>query len=57
MDVGGNQLVEHILNIAEILINVPLDGLHLLLGVDLGNTGFFILGCFIVRVIVRVTVR
>ena len=51
MDVGGNDLVEHILDLAEILLNVPLDGLHLLPGVDLGNTGFFILGHFAVRVI------
>jgi len=52
--------VEHILDLAEILLDVSLDGLHLLLGVDLGNTGFFILGHFAVRVIaviVRVTVR
>ena len=35
MDVGGNDLVEHILNFTEILLNVPLDGRHLLLGVDL----------------------
>ena len=60
MDVWRNQLVEHILDLAEILLDVSLDGLHLLLGVDLGNTGFFILGHFAVRVIaviVRVTVR
>ena len=60
MDVRGRQLVEHILKLAEILLNVSLDGLHLLLGVDLGNTVFFILGHFTVRVIViivRVTVR
>ena len=44
--------MEHILKLAEILLNVSLDGLHLLLGVDLGNTVFFILGHFTVRVIV-----
>ena len=26
MDVGRNQLMEHILELAEILLNVPLDG-------------------------------
>ena len=60
MDVRGGQLMEYMLEITKILLDVSLDGLHLLLGVDLGNTGFFILGCFIVRVIViivRVTVR
>ena len=52
--------MEHILELTEILLDVPLDGLHLLLGVDLGNTGFLILGRFAIRVIViivRVTVR
>ena len=52
--------MKHILKLAEILLDMPLDGLHLLLGVDLGNTGFFILGHFTVRVIVtivRVTAR
>ena len=43
MDVGGNDLVEHILDLAEILLNVPLDGLHLLPGVDLGITEFFLI--------------
>ena len=52
--------MEYMLEITKILLDVSLDGLHLLLGVDLGNTGFFILGRFAVRVIViivRVTVR
>ena len=52
--------MEHILELAKILLDMPLDGFHLFLGVDLGNTGFFILGSFAVRVIVtivRVTVR
>ena len=60
MDVRGRQLVEHILKLAEILLNVPLDSFHFFLGVDLGNTGFLILGRFAIRVIViivRVTVR
>ena len=48
MDVGRNQLMEHILELAEILLNVPLDGFHLLLGVDFGITEFFL----ILRVII-----
>ena len=40
MDVGRNQLMEHILELAEILLNVLLDGFHLLLGVDFGITEF-----------------
>ena len=43
MDVGRNQLVEHILDLAEILLDVPLDGLHLLLGIDFGITEFFLI--------------
>ena len=48
MDVRGDQLVEHILDLAEMLLNVPLDGFHLLLGVDFGITEFFL----ILRVII-----
>ena len=48
MDVGRNQLMEHILELAEILLNVPLDSFHLLLGVDFGITEFFL----ILRVII-----
>ena len=48
MDVRGDQLVEHILDLTEILLNVTLDGLHLLLGVDFGITEFFL----ILRVII-----
>ena len=48
MDVRGDQLVEHILDLAEILLDVPLDGFHLLLGVDFGITEFFL----ILRVII-----
>ena len=48
MDVGGNDLVEHILDLAEILLNVPLDGLHLLLCVDFGITEFFLILCVII---------
>ena len=48
MDVGRNQLMEHILELAEILLNVLLDGFHLLLGVDFGITEFFL----ILRVII-----
>ena len=48
MDVERNQLMEHILELAEILLNVPLDGFHLLLGVDFGITEFFL----ILRVII-----
>ena len=48
MDVGGNDLVEHILELAEILLDVPLDGFHLLLSVDFGITEFFL----ILRVII-----
>ena len=48
MDVWRNQLVEHILNLAEILLDVPLDGLHLLLGVDFGITEFFLILCVII---------
>ena len=48
MDVRGDQLVEHILDLTEILLNVTLDGLHLLLCVDFGITEFFL----ILRVII-----
>ena len=48
MDVRGDQLVEHILDLAEMLLDVPLDGFHLLLGVDFGITEFFL----ILRVII-----
>ena len=48
MDVRGDQLMEHILERAEILLDVPLDGFHLLLGVDFGITEFFL----ILRVII-----
>ena len=48
MDVGRNQLMEHILELAEILLNVLLDGFHLLLCVDFGITEFFL----ILRVII-----
>ena len=48
MDVRGNDLVEYILKLAEILLDVSLDGLHLLLGVDFGITEFFL----ILRVII-----
>ena len=48
MDVRGDQLVEHILDLAEILLDVPLNGFHLLLGVDFGITEFFL----ILRVII-----
>ena len=44
MDVRGDQLVEHILKRTEILLDVPLDSLHLLLGVDLWAAGLLILG-------------
>ena len=55
MDVGRNQLMEHILELAEILLDVPLDGFHLLLGVDFGITEFFlILLVIIVRVVAAV---
>ena len=60
MDVRGRKLMEHILELAEILLDVPFDGFHLLLSVDLGNISFFAFGRFTVRVIViivRVTVR
>ena len=60
MNVWGRKLMKHILKLAEILLDMPLDGLHLLLGVDLGNTSIFILGHFTVRaivIIVLVTVR
>ena len=58
MDVGGNDLVEHILELAEILLDVPLDGFHLLLGVDFGITEFFlILLVIIVRVVAAVILR
>ena len=40
--------MEHILELAEILLNVPLDGFHLLLGVDFGITESFL----ILRVII-----
>ena len=43
MDVRGNDLVEYILKLAEILLDVSLDGLHLLLGVDFGITEFFLI--------------
>ena len=33
--------MEHILELAEILLNVPLDGFHLLLGVDLSLIHIF----------------
>ena len=52
--------MEHILELAEILLDVPFDGFHLLLSVDLGNISFFAFGRFTVRVIViivRVIVR
>ena len=48
MDVRRNQLVEHILDLAEILLDMPLDGLHLLLGIDFGITEFF----FILRILI-----
>ena len=43
--------MEYMLEIAKILLDVPLDGLHLLLGVDLGNAGLLVLGAFPVRTI------
>ena len=43
MDVRGNDLVEYILDLTEILLDVSLDGLHLLLGVDFGITEFFLI--------------
>ena len=48
MDVGGDQLVEHILDLTEILLNVTLDGFHLLLCVDFGITEFFLILCVII---------
>ena len=48
MDVRGDQLVEHILDLTEILLNVTLDGLHLLLCVDFGITEFFLILCVII---------
>ena len=35
--------MEHILDLAEILLDMPLDGLHLLLGIDFGITEFFLI--------------
>ena len=52
MDVRGDQLMEHILERAEILLDVPLDGFHLLLGVDLRFTGFLVLKAFLVRAVI-----
>ena len=60
MDVRGVQFVKHILELAEILLDVLLDGIHFFLSIDLWNTGFFVFRPFAVRVIaviVRVTVR
>ena len=51
MNVRGRKLMEHILELAEILLDVPLDSFHLLLGVDLGNAGLLVLGAFPVRTI------
>ena len=57
MDVGGNDLVEHILELAEMPLDVPLNGLHLLLSVDLRNARFLILGCSTVRVVLTVIIQ
>ena len=40
--------MEHILDLTEILLNVTLDGLHLLLSVDFGITEFFLILCVII---------
>ena len=58
MNVGRIQLVKYILELAEILLDVPLDGLHLLLSVDLRRGGFlFILGLLIFRCFFPTAVR
>ena len=57
MNVRGTQLVEHSFKLAEILLDVPFNGLHFLLGVDLGSTGFLILGRVAGRLIGRFRVR
>ena len=49
--------MEHMLERTEMLLDVSLDDLHLLFGVDLGNAGFFILGRFAVRVIFAFILR
>ena len=57
MDVRGRQLMEHMPKLAEILLDVPLDGRQFLLRIDLGNTGFLILGGFTVRAVLAVIIR
>ena len=54
MDVRGGQLMEYMLEITKILLDVPLDGLHLLLGVDLGTAGLLVLEFSVLSVIVRI---
>ena len=57
MDVGGRKLMEHILELAEILLDVLLDGIHFFLSIDLWNTGFFVFRPFAVRVILIAVIR
>ena len=50
MDVRRHNFVEHIVKLPEILLDMILNGLHLLLRVDLRRGGFlFILGLLILR--------
>ena len=49
--------MEHMPKLAEILLDVPLDGRQFLLRIDLGNTGFLILGGFTVRAVLTVIIR
>ena len=49
--------MEHVLERTEMLLDVSLDDLHLLLGVDLGNAGRFVLRAFSVRVTVPMTAQ
>ena len=49
--------MEHILNFTEILLNVPLDGRHLLLSVDLSLAEAFLLGTVTLRAVLTALIR
>ncbi|CUQ85222.1 Uncharacterised protein [[Eubacterium] siraeum] len=49
--------MKHILELAEILLDVLLDGIHFFLSIDLWNTGFFVFRPFAVRVILIAVIR